>query len=134
VYSVFTPLVTVSPSGTIYVSYEERNGSDIYVIQFESNKNGLPKVGSRLNTETSGAQTKVSIKFNLDGKSYTLAAHNNGQHLHGGLKGFDKKVWKTVSQKAGSLTLSYLSKDADQAIILDNSDLRFTAHYISQQR
>jgi aldose 1-epimerase len=53
-------------------------------------------------------------KFNLDGKSYTLAAQNNGQHLHGGLKGFDKKVWKTVSQKAGSLTLSYLSKDGEE--------------------
>ena len=53
-------------------------------------------------------------KFSLDGKSYTLAAQNNGQHLHGGLKGFDKKVWKTVSQKAGSLTLSYLSKDGEE--------------------
>lgn len=53
-------------------------------------------------------------KFSLDGKSYTLAAQNNGQHLHGGLKGFDKKVWKTVSQQPGSLTLSYLSKDGEE--------------------
>jgi hypothetical protein len=30
--------------------------------------------------------------------------------------------------------LSYLSKDADQAIILDNCDLRFSAPYISKQR
>ncbi len=53
-------------------------------------------------------------KFSLDGKNYTLAAQNNGQHLHGGLKGFDKKVWKTVSKKPGSLTLSYLSKDGEE--------------------
>lgn len=53
-------------------------------------------------------------KFSLDGKTYTLAAQNNGQHLHGGLKGFDKKVWKTISQKPGSLTLSYLSKDGEE--------------------
>lgn len=53
-------------------------------------------------------------KFNLDGKNYSLAAQNNGQHLHGGLKGFDKKVWKTLSQKPGSLTLSYLSKDGEE--------------------
>jgi aldose 1-epimerase len=53
-------------------------------------------------------------KFSLDGKSYTLAAQNNGQHLHGGLKGFDKKVWKTVSQQPGSLTLSYLSQDGEE--------------------
>ncbi len=30
--------------------------------------------------------------------------------------------------------LSYFSKDADQALILDNADLRFSAPYISQQR
>lgn len=53
-------------------------------------------------------------KFSLDGKNYSLAAQNNGQHLHGGLKGFDKKVWKTLSQKPGSLTLSYLSKDGEE--------------------
>jgi aldose 1-epimerase len=52
--------------------------------------------------------------FSLDGKNYSLAAQNNGQHLHGGLKGFDKKVWKTLSQKPGSLTLSYLSKDGEE--------------------
>lgn len=53
-------------------------------------------------------------KFSLDGKNYTLAAQNNGQHLHGGLKGFDKKVWKTVSQQPGTLTLSYLSQDGEE--------------------
>jgi aldose 1-epimerase len=53
-------------------------------------------------------------KFSLDGKNYSLAAQNNGQHLHGGLKGFDKKVWKMLSQKPGSLTLSYLSKDGEE--------------------
>ena len=53
-------------------------------------------------------------KFSLDGKSYTLAAQNNGQHLHGGLKGFDKKVWKTIGKKDGSITLSYLSVDGEE--------------------
>jgi aldose 1-epimerase len=53
-------------------------------------------------------------KFSLDGKNYTLAAQNNGQHLHGGLKGFDKKVWKTSAKKDGSITFSYLSKDGEE--------------------
>ena len=53
-------------------------------------------------------------KFSLDGKSYTLAAQNNGQHLHGGLKGFDKQVWRTVSKNGASLTLAYLSKDGEE--------------------
>ena len=32
-------------------------------------------------------------KFSLDGKDYSVAANNDPNHLHGGLKGFDKKVW-----------------------------------------
>jgi aldose 1-epimerase len=32
-------------------------------------------------------------KFELDGKSYTLATNNGPNHLHGGLKGLDKVVW-----------------------------------------
>ncbi len=32
-------------------------------------------------------------KFTLDGSTYTLAANNGANTLHGGLKGFDKVVW-----------------------------------------
>jgi aldose 1-epimerase len=53
-------------------------------------------------------------KFSLDGKNYTLAAQNNGQHLHGGLKGFDKRVWKTTAKTANSITFAYLSQDGEE--------------------
>jgi aldose 1-epimerase len=33
-------------------------------------------------------------KFTLDDRQYTLATNNNENHLHGGVQGFDKKVWK----------------------------------------
>ena len=56
-------------------------------------------------------------KFKLDGQEYTLAANNGVNHLHGGLKGFDKVVWdaKTIlSDSTVSLELSYLSKDMEE--------------------
>ncbi|NLO32285.1 MAG: galactose-1-epimerase, partial [Candidatus Hydrogenedentes bacterium] len=33
-------------------------------------------------------------QFELDGKSYTLAKNDGENHLHGGLRGFDKALWK----------------------------------------
>lgn len=56
-------------------------------------------------------------KFSLDNKEYTLAVNNGVNHLHGGLKGFDKVVWdaKTIiSDSTVSLELSYLSKDMEE--------------------
>ena len=52
-------------------------------------------------------------KFSVDGKAYTLAANNDGNSLHGGLKGFDKVVWDT-KQSGNTLTLTYDSKDGEE--------------------
>lgn len=54
-------------------------------------------------------------KFTLDGVTYTLAKNNNGQSLHGGIKGFDKVMWKAEKQPGdSSLKLTYLSKDGEE--------------------
>ena len=56
-------------------------------------------------------------KFKLDDNEYTLVVNNPPNHLHGGLKGFDKVIWgaKTiVNDSTVSLELSYLSKDMEE--------------------
>jgi aldose 1-epimerase len=56
-------------------------------------------------------------EFTLDGTTYTLAKNNNGNHLHGGLKGFDKVIWNTTikdNKDSISLEFSYLSKDGEE--------------------
>lgn len=55
-------------------------------------------------------------KFTLNGQSYTLATNDGSNHLHGGVKGFDKEVWTASSIDAGNpqLSLSYLSKDKEE--------------------
>ena len=55
-----------------------------------------------------------NAKFTLDGKTYTLAANNNGNALHGGIKGFDKVVWRVDESTDSTLALSYKSKDGEE--------------------
>ncbi len=56
-------------------------------------------------------------RFTLDGVEYKLAVNNGENHLHGGIKGFDKVVWtaKPSKTKNGAvLSLTYLSKDGEE--------------------
>ncbi|MDZ7338104.1 MAG: galactose mutarotase [candidate division KSB1 bacterium] len=56
-------------------------------------------------------------RFVLDGTEYTLAANDGPNHLHGGLRGFDKVVWKgePVREKnAVGVRLWYLSPDGEE--------------------
>ena len=56
-------------------------------------------------------------KFSIDGKEYTLAVNNGENHLHGGMKGFDKVVWDAETRSTDSsvsLVLTYLSKDMEE--------------------
>lgn len=55
-------------------------------------------------------------KFTLDGKEYTLATNNGPNALHGGLKGFDKQLWKSepLPGKDAAVRFTYLSKDGDE--------------------
>lgn len=56
-------------------------------------------------------------KFTVEGKTYTLATNNGPNHLHGGLKGLDKKVWtaQPLKTKEGpALRLKCESPDGDE--------------------
>jgi aldose 1-epimerase len=56
-------------------------------------------------------------RFTLNGVEYKLAVNNGENHLHGGIKGFDKVIWtgKQMKTKAGpALSLTYLSKDGEE--------------------
>ena len=56
-------------------------------------------------------------RFKLDGVEYKLAVNNGENHLHGGIKGFDKVVWTGREIKTGAspaVALTYLSKDGEE--------------------
>ncbi len=56
--------------------------------------------------------------FTLDGKTYELAHNDPPNHLHGGVEGFNKKLWTATpvqrADGAPSLRLAYLSPDGEE--------------------
>lgn len=56
-------------------------------------------------------------RFKIEGEEYYLAQNLGRHHLHGGLLGFDKKIWKTsveVQNHEIILSLHYLSPHMDE--------------------
>src|SRR5260370_21386844 len=75
---------------------------------------GSPFFGA---TAGRAANRRAKGRFMFDGKEYTLAVNNGPNHLHGGIKGFDKKLWRaepmeTKEGPAGKFT--YTSPDGEE--------------------
>lgn len=79
-------------------------------------------------------------RFELNGEVYKLATNNGENHLHGGVEGFDKKVWDyEVNEEENSVTFSYLSPDGEEGYpgnldtdvtytLTDENELRIDYH------
>jgi aldose 1-epimerase len=56
-------------------------------------------------------------KLTLDGQTIALAQNNNGNHLHGGLRGLDKRVWHSEAirtESASSVRFTYVSPAGEE--------------------
>src|SRR5438105_6283940 len=106
--------------GGIIVSLRvpDRTGRlDDIVLGFDSLaecERGAPYCGARIGRY---GNRIARGRFTLDGRSYRLATNNGPNHLHGGVQGFDKVVWKVAPfQHADSvgLVLTYTSADGEE--------------------
>jgi aldose 1-epimerase len=52
-------------------------------------------------------------EFELDGETYTLAQNNGNNHLHGGVKGFNKVIWNAEILDRG-VRFTYVSRDGEE--------------------
>ena len=52
-------------------------------------------------------------RFTLNGVEYHLDKNDGDNSLHGGARGFDKRVWTARELPDGGLALTYLSKDGE---------------------
>ena len=113
-------VATITNYGGIIVSIktEDRNGTfEDIVLGFDSLSSYVKSnpffgciVGRYGNRIAKG-------KFKLDDQTYNLAVNDGENHLHGGLKGFDKVVWagdNYNTPEGAVLKLTYTSKDLEE--------------------
>jgi len=53
-------------------------------------------------------------RFTLDGVEYHLPINNGPNSLHGGLSGFNEKLWRVTAQSQHAITLRYVAKDGEE--------------------
>ena len=80
---------------------------DRYAYNNEGERFFGPVVGRFANRIAKG-------QFEIDGQSYQLPINNNGQSLHGGLKGLDMVVWNVENVTNNEIKLSYISPDGEE--------------------
>lgn len=68
-------------------------------------------------------------KFTIDDKPYQLATNNGPNHMHGGVEGFNKKLWRgkaSVTNREPQLKLKYVSPDGEEGF---PGELKITTIY-----
>ena len=81
----------------------------------DSLKNYLNSPKKHLSTLVGRYGNRIKdAKFVLDGQVYQLAKNNKNNHLHGGPKGFNTKVWDAVQTGFNEVRMYYTSEDGEE--------------------
>ena len=109
--------------GTITaIDVPDRNGAVANVVLTQPNLEGFEAGTAYFGALVGRVGNRIAHgRFQLDGKTYALAANNTPGgipcHLHGGMVGFNRKVWKAhagLEDGLPFLQLSLLSPDGEE--------------------
>ena len=111
---------------SLWTPDREGNMADI-VLGYESLDRYVNNAGERfLGAPVGRVANRIGAgKFTLDGKEYNTPLNNNGQTLHGGLKGIDMVVWDVKYVADNAITLHLLSEDGSDGFP-GNLDIEMT--------
>jgi aldose 1-epimerase len=106
-------LITYGAAITNIVTPDKNGKMSSVVLGFDSLSQYAGNDNSLMGSTVGRVANRISNKkFTLDGQEYTLSSD-----IHGGVNGFDKRVWKgkEISKKnEPAVEMSYLSKDGEE--------------------
>ncbi|MDR0396858.1 MAG: galactose mutarotase [Oscillospiraceae bacterium] len=92
----------------------DRNGKLGDVVLGYDNLSAMRVAGGYMNAVIGRVCNRIgAARFTLNGIEYQLARNDNGNHLHGGAVGFDKRVWDAEIVERG-VRLTLVSPDGDE--------------------
>jgi aldose 1-epimerase len=111
-------IAQITNYGAIIVSIyvPDRNGKLTDIVQgYESIGEYVKGNGPYMGAVCGRSANRIAKgKFTLDDKTYSLAVNNGPNALHGGLEGFNKKVWDVIKTASDSVKLQYISADGEE--------------------
>lgn len=114
--SGFMATFTDLGAASLRVVVPDKNGTPGDVAVTQETPEILIKFGAYLGATVGRVANRIGAgKFSLEGKDYTVAINNASNHLHGGLVGFDKKIWKLENKTVAEneVTLKFTTESAD---------------------
>ena len=98
---------------SVFTKDREGNFGDV-VLGFENVEDCWHGDGSYMGAIVGRVANRIGdAKFELNGKTYELAANNGKNSLHGGIKGFNQKIFKYELLEDG-IRFIYLSPDMEE--------------------
>lgn len=112
----------------VAIMVPDRNGNLANVIQGHDNINDVVNSPEPyLSTLIGRYGNRIAKgKFQLHGKEYSLPINNEPNSLHGGLKGFNAKVWNALQMNRQTLVLKYVSSYGEEGF---SGELKTTVIY-----
>ena len=91
------------------------NGAPVDVVLGYNSLEDYTSRSGRLGATIGRFANRISgASFPLGGKVYGVTMNRGKHHIHGGNRGFDKRVWDIASMKDDSVTLHLTSPDGDE--------------------
>ncbi|MBE6521451.1 MAG: galactose mutarotase [Thermoplasmata archaeon] len=93
----------------------DRNGRMVDVVLGYDSLEQYATLSGRLGATIGRFANRIANgRLPIDGKVYQLSINRSPHHIHGGFRGFDKRVWDVIEADADHVTMRLLSVDGEE--------------------